>query len=88
MTRGVMSLYIHIGENKMILSSEIIALIDKKTFEHDRANQAMLLDSNRVENIAGKEYKSIVITNDKIYLSPFTTHTIKKRFSLYFHELY
>ncbi|WAA12302.1 extracellular matrix regulator RemB [Fervidibacillus halotolerans] len=74
-------MYVHIGENKLILSSEIIAIIDKKTFEYHHANQKFLQDGKRTENIAGKIYKSIVITNDKIYLSPFTTHTIKKRFS-------
>ena len=73
-------MYIHIGEELNIRAEEIISILDKES-----ANQSPLVNeflknqSEKVINLSKNPYKSVIITYDKIYLSPIASGTLKKR---------
>jgi extracellular matrix regulatory protein B len=73
-------MFLHVGEDITIRTKDIIAIIDKESiksspfmdqFIHHRYEQVM--------NLAKGKYKSVVITLDKVYFSPFSSGTLKKR---------
>ncbi|OCA82454.1 DUF370 domain-containing protein [Bacillus sp. FJAT-27225] len=64
-------MYIHIGEDHMVRASEIIAIIDKDSvIGHKYANSI---------NLSKGPFKSMVITEKNVYLSPLASNTLKKR---------
>lgn len=69
-------MYLDFGVEHMIKADEIIAIIDKKSFE-------TATDSNDLINHSihhpKETYKSIIITNNHIYFSPFASSTLIKR---------
>jgi hypothetical protein len=73
-------MYIHIGEDLNIRAKDIISILDKES-----ANQSPLVEeflkkqNERVINLSKNPYKSVIITNDKIYLSPIASGTLRKR---------
>ena len=73
-------MYIHIGEELNIRAEEIISILDKES-----ANQSPLVNEflkkqcKKVINLSKNPYKSVIITYDKIYLSPIASGTLKKR---------
>lgn len=75
-------MYIHIGEDHNIRAKDIITILDKES-----ANQSELVEEflarhkEKVMNLSKNPYKSVIITNDKVYLSPIASGTLKKRSS-------
>lgn len=73
-------MYIHIGEDLNIRAEDIISILDKES-----ANQSPLvieflkIQSEKVINLSKNPYKSVIITYDKVYLSPIASGTLKKR---------
>ncbi|MBT2658843.1 DUF370 domain-containing protein [Bacillus sp. ISL-18] len=73
-------MYIHIGEELNIRAEEIISILDKES-----ANQSPLVNEflkkqcEKVIKLSKNPYKSVIITYDKIYLSPIASGTLKKR---------
>ena len=73
-------MYIHIGEDLNIRAKDVILILDKES-----ANQSPLVkeflkqQSERVINLSKNPYKSVIITYDKVYLSPIASGTLKKR---------
>ena len=73
-------MYIHIGEDLNIRVKDIISILDKES-----AHQSPLVEeflnwqTDRVVNLSKNPYKSVIITYDKIYLSPIASGTLKKR---------
>ncbi|KAB7665309.1 extracellular matrix regulator RemB [Bacillus sp. B1-b2] len=73
-------MYVHIGENILIRSTDIITILDKQTVEASPISlEFMEKQKKLISNIKGSIYKSIVITKDTIYLSPIASNTLKKR---------
>lgn len=82
-------MYIHIGEDLNIRAADIISILDKES-----AHQSPLVEeflnrqTDRVINLSKNPYKSVIITNEKIYLSPIASGTLKKRSNqMNIHEL-
>ncbi|MDN3017844.1 DUF370 domain-containing protein [Paenibacillus sp. BSR1-1] len=75
-------MYIHIGEDHNIRAKDIITILDKES-----ANQSELVEEflsrhkEKVMNLSKNPFKSIIITYDKVYLSPIASGTLKKRSS-------
>ncbi|MEH7334574.1 extracellular matrix/biofilm biosynthesis regulator RemA family protein [Neobacillus drentensis] len=75
-------MYIHIGEDHNIRAKDIITILDKES-----ANQSELVEEflnhhkEKVMNLSKNPFKSIIITFDKVYLSPIASGTLKKRSS-------
>lgn len=72
-------MYVHIGENILVRTSEIITILDKQTVESSPISKEFLERQKAMTNGKGSSYKSIVITKDTIYFSPIASNTLKKR---------
>jgi hypothetical protein len=73
-------MYIHIGEDLTIHSRDIIAIVDKQSGDSSLLNEEFLKrHKGNLNNLAKKSFKSIIITKDHVYLSPFSSSTLKKR---------
>lgn len=83
-------MFIHIGDNVSVLSKEIIAILDMEittTMKDSREFLKMCEEEDFIENIMPEEMpKTIVITEQsgrsRVYLSPISAATIKKRFNM------
>ena len=78
-------MFIYIGNDHVVESDAIIAILDYELiYSSKRLNE--VLDRHReIDRIFGMEdeAKSIIITIDSIYYSPFSTYTLKNRDELY-----
>ena len=69
-------MYLDFGVDNMIKANEIIAIIDKKSFETATDTNELL--NHSIHHPKGT-FKSIIITNNHIYFSPFASSTLIKR---------
>ncbi|WP_260844281.1 extracellular matrix regulator RemB [Siminovitchia fortis] len=68
------------GDDVMIRSSEIIAILDKQTILDSEGMQEMLQRrKSESVNISNGIFKSLVITPTRMYLSPIAIATLKKK---------
>jgi extracellular matrix regulatory protein B len=73
-------MYIHIGEDLNVRAKDIISILDKES-----ANQSLLVEEflmnhqDKLINLSKNPFKSVIITHDKVYLSPIASGTLKKR---------
>lgn len=75
-------MYIHLGGEKIIRSSELIGIFDRNIDQESVISKQFLteaLQSRKVETISEEETKSIVVTKDRVYYSPISSTTLKKR---------
>jgi hypothetical protein len=74
-------MFIHLGGDIVIRSSDVIAIIDNNMESSKWTRQ--FLDkkekNNQLIRITKEETKSYVITKDKIYCSPISSLTLKRR---------
>lgn len=75
-------LYIHLGGEKVIRSSELVAIFDISIEKSSKLSKQFVAHSHKrknVESIGEEEAKSIVVTKGKVYYSPISSTTLKKR---------
>ncbi|HLO12545.1 MAG TPA: extracellular matrix/biofilm biosynthesis regulator RemA family protein [Pseudoneobacillus sp.] len=73
-------MYIHVGEEVLVRAKDIIAILDKDSVHSSHYIQEFLQhNETNTENLSKNSFKSIVITNEKIFLSPFASTTLKKK---------
>lgn len=73
-------MYIHIGEDVLVRARDIVAIIDKETvLASEYAKEHKERREESVVNLAKSSYKSVVVTTEKIYFSPLSSGTLKKR---------
>jgi len=75
-------MYIHLGGEKVIRYSELIAIFDIAVDEHSKITKHFLsrIEENRqLERVSEEEPKSLVVTDHKVYYSPISAATLKKR---------
>ncbi|WP_335871929.1 extracellular matrix regulator RemB [Bacillus sp. 2205SS5-2] len=73
-------MYIHVGEDVMLRTNEIIAIIDKASIQNSEEMHLFLQKRKKQLQQLGKSpYKSLVVTQNHIYLSPLASGTLKKR---------
>lgn len=73
-------MYIHIGEDLNVSVKEVIAILDRESANSSSlACEYLKYHEKDIINLAKNPFKSIVITNDKVYLSPLASGTLKKR---------
>lgn len=83
----VKMMFIHIGGDTVVRTKDVIAILDVNNKKTKSKKEYNFLD--RVENgkevvkINNVDVKSLVITNDKIYYSPISSLTLKKRSNFY-----
>lgn len=79
-------MYIHLGGEKVILSSELVAIFDISIEQSSKISKQFIshaLEQKNVVRIGEEEAKSIVVTQTEIYYSPISSATLKKRLTLY-----
>jgi extracellular matrix regulatory protein B len=73
-------MYLHIGEETLIRTNEIIAIIDRESAGSSPIFEEFLGHrEDAVVNLSKSQYKSIVITRNQVYYSPLAAGTLKKR---------
>jgi len=73
-------MYIHVGEDVIIRSSEIIAILEKDTVHSSDEIKSFLAEHKEaVVHLANGNFKSMIITKPHVYLSPIASGTLKKR---------
>lgn len=81
-------MYIHIGEDLNIRAKDIITILDKESVKSSKLTEEFLTHhQKKLVNLSKNAFKSVVITPEKVYLSPIASGTLKKRTSqLNLHE--
>jgi extracellular matrix regulatory protein B len=73
-------MYLHVGEDILVKTKEIVAIIDKDSMKSSTDMEEFVgHQKEQVLNLSKGPYKSVVITFNKIYYSPFSSGTLKKR---------
>lgn len=74
-------MYIHLGGEKIIRSSELIAIFDISIEKSSKVSKQFVIHSEqdkKLERIGEEEAKSIVVTKNIVYYSPFPPPLLKK----------
>ncbi|MBA9085908.1 hypothetical protein FHR92_002380 [Fontibacillus solani] len=80
-------MYIHLGGEKVIQSSELIAIFDisiEKSSKISKQFVSHAIKDKNVLRIGEEEAKSIVVTKNMVYFSPISSATLKKKTSINF----
>lgn len=75
-------MFIHLGGDTMVNSEKIIAILNADCVLGANSSKEFLKKAQEegfIANLDQEEYKSIIITDKDIYLSPISTLTLKKR---------
>jgi hypothetical protein len=75
-------LFIHIGDDHVIQSKDVVSIIDHSLVSSSSIIEEMIFNQRKNKQVVETEdnqAKSIVITDDFIYFSPLSVITLKKR---------
>ncbi|MGN8647663.1 extracellular matrix regulator RemB [Gracilibacillus sp. HCP3S3_G5_1] len=78
-------MFIHIGDEQVIQSKDVIGIIDYSIVTSSTINLEMLEELKGKQQIVVSDEeltKAVVITADKVYYSPLSVLTLKKRASM------
>lgn len=77
-------MFIHIGDENVIRSKDIVSIIDLNVIDSSPIIEEMIAHHQQSGRLIGskKDAKSIVITPKDIYYSPLAIPTLKKRDSI------
>jgi len=72
---------LHIGADVVISKKNIIAILEMETCNSPITKEFLEIaeDEGFVENIAENKENTFIITNEKIYYSPISCNTLKRR---------
>ncbi len=76
-------MFIHLGGEKIVRASELIAIFltypSKKSSRISKQFISNAVKEKSIEVIGEEESKSLVVTEGKVYYSPISSATLKKR---------
>ncbi len=76
----MIKLYIHLGDNFVVPSKEVVMILDRQSSQESPiAEEFFLKHKGKIVQLANGDAKSIIITLNKIYFSPLSSSTLKKR---------
>lgn len=76
-------MFLHLGGNVDILNQEIIVILNYKTLKRNTAELPSFFNSAKMIHIEpDKEIKSVILTQEEIFLSPISSWTLLKRSEL------
>ncbi|MFD1040324.1 extracellular matrix regulator RemB [Virgibacillus byunsanensis] len=77
-------MFIHIGNDNVVQSKDIISIIDRNLLTSSTIMEEMMVIATKKDKVNGPkgDAKSVVITRDYIYYSPLSVSTLKKRASM------
>ncbi|WJH36231.1 DUF370 domain-containing protein [Paenibacillus aurantius] len=75
-------MFIHLGGDKIIRAAELVAIFDLSIEKNSKISKQFVSEAAKeknIETIGEEESKSIVVTVGKVYYSPISSTTLKKR---------
>ncbi|HEY3365284.1 MAG TPA: extracellular matrix/biofilm biosynthesis regulator RemA family protein [Symbiobacteriaceae bacterium] len=75
-------MFLHVGADVVVSLKRVVAILDLKstlTAESTRDLLRLAQSKKKVTDIAGGDAKSLVLTEDEVYLSPISSLTLMKR---------
>ncbi|WP_274365076.1 extracellular matrix regulator RemB [Paenibacillus thermotolerans] len=75
-------MFIHLGGEKIIRAAELIAIFDVSIEASSKISKSFIANASKekmTETIGEEEPKSVVVTINKVYYSPISSTTLKKR---------
>ncbi|WP_442602512.1 extracellular matrix regulator RemB [Paenibacillus sp. KN14-4R] len=75
-------MFIHLGGEKIIRSAELVAIFDLSIEKSSKISRSFIVEANKtkqIEVISEEDSKSLVVTTNKVYYSPISSTTLKKR---------
>ncbi|WP_164670568.1 extracellular matrix regulator RemB [Virgibacillus doumboii] len=77
-------MFIHIGNDNVIQSKDVITIIDRNVVTSSGVMEEMMENAGKQDIVFGPtdEAKSVVITSEEIYFSSLSVSTLKKRASM------
>jgi len=77
-------MFIHIGDDHLIRSREIIAIVEMDVITSSTVMEEMIAVYKKKNRLIGskEDAKSVIITDEKIYYSQLAVLTLKKRSSI------
>jgi hypothetical protein len=74
-------MFLHVGADVVVSLKQVVGIFDLRSAKGAATREFMkMMHHNRqVTDIAGKDAKSLVVTDTAIYLSPISSLTLKKR---------
>ncbi|TWH46644.1 extracellular matrix regulator RemB [Sporomusa sp. KB1] len=74
-------MFLHLGADTVIPLRNVIAIFDFKIINSAITNQYInsIKANNKIVDISDNNAKSFIITNENIYFSAISSHTLKKR---------
>ncbi|MEI7028027.1 extracellular matrix regulator RemB [Paenibacillus sp. y28] len=75
-------MFIHLGGEKIIRAMELVAIFDLSIEKSSKISKQFVQyakKDKRIEIIGEEESKSLVVTKSKVYYSPISSTTLKKR---------
>lgn len=75
-------MFIHLGGEKIIRTSELVGIFDLSIEKMSKVTKQFTSQAEldkKVEVIGEEECKSLVVTLDKVFYSPISSATLKKR---------
>jgi hypothetical protein len=75
-------MYVHIGGETVVRSDEIIAIFDLSISDTSKVSQQFISQAEQqaqLVKVSDEPAKSIVIVKDKVYYSPISSSTLKRR---------
>ncbi|WP_185806773.1 extracellular matrix regulator RemB [Bacillus sp. HMF5848] len=74
---------VHIGGEELIRATDIVVILDCAMLESEIMSEFIKKQAKSIITIADHDVKSIVVTNKKIYMSPLSSATLRKRTQTY-----
>lgn len=78
-------MFMYIGSNQVIESKTIIAILEYDLTTHSKRINELILKYKKKKRLFGKksDAKSIIVTEDAVYFSVYSTHTLKNKDELF-----
>ena len=79
---------LHIGDDKVITKESIVAILDINTTSSPITKDFLEIASDEgfIERVSETKETSFVVTAEKIYYSPISCSTLKKRVTFHTHD--
>lgn len=75
-------MFLHLGADVVVSLKRIVAILDLRSSKEADCTREFLAQAygkEKVFDIASGDTKSVVLTDDEVYLSPISSLTLKKR---------
>jgi hypothetical protein len=73
-------MYIHLGDNFVVPSKEVVMILDRQSsLDSSIVAEFLKKQEGKIVQLTNGEAKSVIVTMNKIYFSPLSSSTLKKR---------